>query len=206
MKTITFFFTGLCLLLITSCTQLPVQSVSLMQQIKNEGQRMHALNLAYINLLFENKNAEVDSFMKKEYIPTFMSNVKTSISNPALRIDMNEKWPELFPKMIPIVNAVRDSLRTALVNNKNKLVGKLNADFDLYQQACDAQINLLSSASRLNKTKREIFNAAAAKLSGNKANLDSLEKKMDGILMNGNTIAQKILLLNEAVQTIIGNQ
>jgi hypothetical protein len=66
-------------MLASSCTKLPVQSVNLMQQIKDEGQRIHKLNMAYVNLLFEHKNAEVDSFMKKEYIPEFIANIKKGV-------------------------------------------------------------------------------------------------------------------------------
>jgi hypothetical protein len=191
-------------LLLLSCAKLPVSSAALMQQIKDEGTRMHKLNIAYVNLFFETKNAEVDSFIKKEYMPDLLANVKkiTEQSN----INMNEKWPDFFIKLNPVINSVRDSLRTALVQNKNKITAKLTEDFMMYTQACDAQISLLSSATKLNNTTRQLFNNTVTKVSGNKLDLGTLEKKLDGILMSGNTVAQKILLLNDAVQTIIGNQ
>lgn len=207
--TIKFFYTvvaALGLLLFVSCAKLPVQSVSLMQQIKDEGQRMHKLNVAYINLLFENKNAEADSFMEKEYIPEYISNIKRLMDENDTRIDMNENWQEIFPKIIPVVNAVRDSLRTALLNNKNKIITKLNEDYDLYKQACDAQIALLSSATKINNTTRQIINSIAGKITGNKTDLSMLEQRLEGFLQKGETIAQKILVINDAVQSFTGNQ
>ncbi len=196
------FFTA-CLY---SCAKLPVQSVQLMQQIKDEGQRMHKLNMAYVNMVFEKNNAEIDSFMNKEYIPGFISSMKKSIDENDTKIDMNKQWPQIFPKIVPVVNSVRDSLRMALAENRNKIIVKLQEDYEFYRQACDAQIALLSSATKLNNTTRQIFNTLLTKVSGNKTDLSQLEKKLDGFLQQGESISQKILFLNQAVQSITGNQ
>jgi hypothetical protein len=206
MKKITTAAWLMAVTMIISCAKLPVSSVSLMQDIKAEGQRMHKLNIAYVSMVFESKNAEVDSFMKKEYIPELLANIKKGFDNNDTRIDMNEQWPEVFPQIVPIVNGVRDSLRTALLNNKEKLINKLTTDYNFYEQACNAQIGLLSSATKLNNTTRQIFNSLAGKITGNKADLSTLEKKLDGFLQKGESISQKILFINEAVQTIMGNQ
>lgn len=194
------------IVLFASCAKLPMQSVNLMQQIKDEGQRMHKLNLAYVNLVFERQNAEVDSFMKKEYIPEFLNNVKQGLDENETKIDMNEHWPEIFPKIVPVINSVRDSLRMALLLNKGKIITMLNTDYEFYRQACDAQIGLLSSATKLNNSSRQIFNSLISKVTGNKTDLGTLEQKLDGFLKKGEGVAQKILFLNETVQTLTGNQ
>jgi hypothetical protein len=175
-----------------------------MQQIKDEGQRMHKLNVAYVNLMFESKNAAVDSFMKHEYIPEFIGNIKKGVE--ANGIDMAAQWQEVFPKIVPLVNAVRDSLRTALSTNRQKVINKLNEDYEFYKQACDAQIGLLSSAAKLNNTSKQVFNTLAGKITNNKVDLAMLEQKLNGFLKEGDSIAQKILFINDAVQTITGNQ
>ena len=205
MNTCLKFLVSACILCMLSCAKLPVQSVNLMQQIKDEGQRMHKLNIAYVNMVFESKNAEVDSFMKKEYIPEFLGRIKEGFDANDTRIDMNEHWPEVFPKIVPQVNAVRDSLRNALAINKGKIVTKLNDEYEFYKQACDAQINLLSSATKLNNSTKQIFNSLLGKATGNKIDLSTLEQKLDGFLQKGEGIAQKILFLNESVQTLTGN-
>jgi hypothetical protein len=189
-----------------SCAKLPVNAVSLMQQIKDEGQRMHQLNLAYVNMMFESKNAEVDSFMNKEYIPGFIGNIKKGIDNSNGQIDMNKDWPKVFPKIVPVINAVRDSLRSALLNNKGKITAKLNEDYDFYKQACDAQISLLASVTKLNGTTRQIFNSLLGKATGNKTDLTMLDQKLEGFLKKGESISQKILFLNQAVETVIAKQ
>jgi hypothetical protein len=190
---------------LNSCAKLPVQSVQLMQQIKDEGHRMHQLNNAYVNMVFEKNTADVDSFMNKEYIPSMISSMKKSFDENDTKIDMNKQWPQIFPKIVPVVNGVRDSLRTALAENRNKIISKLNEDYEFYRQACDAQIALLSSATKLNNNTRQIFNTLVTKVSGNKADLTQLEKKLDGFLQKGESISQKILFLNQAVQSIAGN-
>ncbi len=204
-----FFKTIIAVLFIVclnSCAKLPVQSVQLMQQIKDEGQRMHKLNMAYVNMVFEKNNAEIDSFMNKEYIPSMISSIKKSFDENDTKIDMNKQWPQIFPKIVPVVYGVRDSLRMALAENRAKIISKLNEDYEFYRQACDAEIGLLSSATKLNNTTRQIFNTLLTKVSGNKTDLTSLEKKLDGFLQQGESIAQKILFLNQAVQSITGNQ
>jgi hypothetical protein len=199
-------FSSAYILCMLSCAKLPVQSVNLMQQIKDEGQRMHKLNIAYVNMVFEKNNAEIDSFMNKEYIPSMISSMKKSFDENDTKIDMNKQWPQIFPKIVPVVNGIRDSLRTALEENRGKIISKLKEDYEFYRQACDAQIGLLSSATKLNNNTRQIFNTLVTKASGNKTDLNMLEKKLDGFLQQGESIAQKILFLNQAVQSITGNQ
>ncbi len=194
----------LCLLIVTSCSKLPVSTVSIMQQIKDEGQRMHKLNLAYVNLLFENKKNAVDTFMEKEYIPAYMRRVKELFDDNETKVD-NNNWQTIFPKMIPHINAARDSIQQALIVNREKITNKLKEDFDFYKQACDAQIGLLSSATKLNNTGRKIFDAAVSKLSGSKTDITQLEQTLDNVLKKGGSIAEKILGLNNAVQSFITN-
>lgn len=188
-----------CVFLIQSCAKMPASSVSLMQQIKDEGYRMHKLNLAYVNLLFENKKAAVDSFIQNEYTPGYLSRVKELMSDNGLQVD-NNNWQTIFPKIVPVINAARDSLQNALTENKTRLIQKLAEDFSFYKQACDAQLTLLSSASKLNNTSRQVFNSLAAKITGGKTDLSMLEQRLNTVLNKGGSIAEKILGINEAIQ------
>jgi hypothetical protein len=186
-------------LLLHSCAKLPVSSVSLMQQIKDEGTRMHKLNIAYVNMLFENKKAAVDSFIENEYTQAYIKRTKELMDGNNFKVD-NTNWQSLLPKMLPVINAARDSLQNTLAENKNRLVEKLNEDYGYYKQACDAQIALLSSATKLNNASRQVFNSIAAKITGGKTDLTMLEQRLDGALKKGSSIAEKILGINEAVQ------
>ncbi len=207
MKKNTLYLTVLLpvIILLHSCAKLPVQSVSLMQQIKDEGTRMHKLNVAYVNLVFNKQMEDVDTFMEKHYIPEYMARVKQLIDENDTKIDMNKNWQTIFPQMIPYINAARDSLTKALATNKNKIIEKLNDDFRFYEQACDAQIALLSSATKLNNTTRQIFDKAAGKLTGGKTDLSSLEQRLEGVLKKGGNMAEKILSINEIVESFTHN-
>lgn len=188
-----------------SCAKLPVQSVSLMQQIKDEGQRMHKLNLAYVNLLFQDKKNAVDTFIDREYTPAYLKRIKELMDENQSKID-NENWQTIFPQMIPHINAARDSLQGALLANKNKIIEQLNEDYNFYKQACDAQIMLLSSATRLNGATKQIFNSVAGKITGGKTDLSVLENLLDNALKKGGSIAEKILGINEAIQAFTINK
>lgn len=170
-----------------------------MQQIKDEGTRMHKLNLAYVNLLFQDKKAAVDSFIQNEYTPVYLKRVKELMDDNDLTVN-NDNWPAIFPQIVPIINAARDSLQNALAENKSRLVEKLNEDYNFYKQACDDQIALLSSATKLNSASRQVFNSLTSKITGGKTDLTMLEQRLDAVLGKGGSIAEKILGINEAVQ------
>lgn len=189
-------------LMIHSCTpKLPPQSVSLMQQISNEVDRMHKLNLAYVNKTFTQKMDEVNEFIDKEYTPEMIRNIQKQIAG--VNVDMNKEWPAVIQKLSPQISATKDSLQKALVDNRIRIISKLNEDYSILKQACDAELNLLSSAVKLNETNRQVFDGLIRKISNDKLNPSKLEQALNGYLKKGSSVATMILNLQENMNTIL---
>ncbi len=189
-------------LLINSCApKLPPQAVSLMQQISNEVDRMHKLNLAYVNKAFSEKMEDVNVFIEKEYTPEMIRNIQKQIAG--VNIDMNKEWPSVIQKLSPQISATKDSLQKALVENRIRIITKLNDDYNILKQACDAELNLLSSAVKLSETNKQVLNGLISKISGNKLDASKLEQALNGYLQKGSSVAGMILNLQENINTIL---
>jgi hypothetical protein len=187
-----------------SCAKIPVQSVTLMHQIQQEGERMHKLNVAYVNKLFNEKLDQVNAFIQNEYTPDLLSNIKSGLQKAG--IDMNEKWDVVFAKTIPQINAYKDSLTRALDQNRVKIITKLNQDFQVYQQACELQLNMLNSAAKVNTASKNAADAVIKKFTGNKADLGKLESILNKYLKKGETASNMVLTLyNDINDQIIAN-
>lgn len=196
-----FYF---CSVLLSSCaTKLPVQAVTLMQQISDEGTRMHKLNVAYVNKVFNEKTTDINIFIDKEYLPELVKNIQKQIAGTA--VDMNKEWPTVIQKLTPQVNGVKDSLQQTLTNNKFKILFALNQDYTFFKQACDAEINLLSSAAKLNEEKRQIFDGLLKKISADKIDASKLEQVLDNYLKKGSTISAKILNFQNDIDALFQN-
>ncbi len=191
-----------CSLLLNSCApKLPPQAVGLMQQISNEVDRMHKLNLAYVNKAFSEKMEDVNVFIEKEYTPEMIKNIQKQIAG--VNIDMNKEWPTVVQKLSPQISATKDSLQKALVENRIRIISKLNEDYNILKQACDAEMNLLSSAVKLSETNRQVYDGLIKKISGNKLDAPKLEQALNGYLQKGSSVAGMILNLQENMNAIL---
>jgi len=190
----------LCLLA-AGCAKIPVQSVTLMQQIQQEGERMHRLNVAYVNKTFNDKLNAVNEFMQNEYIPDLMKGIKAKIAKDS--INMNNEWEKLFAKLNPVINSVKDSLTRALEQNRSRIITKLNEDYLVYQQACETQLNFLNSAVKVNQASKNAADAVIKKFSGNKIDLATLEQVLDKYLKKGESAASMVLNLYNDINTNI---
>ncbi|MEP6711918.1 MAG: hypothetical protein ABJA37_05870 [Ferruginibacter sp.] len=196
-------FLGAALLLSSCATKIPVQSVTLMQQITNEGTRMHKINVAYVNKVFNEKTADINFFIDKEYLPEMIKNIQKQVAGTS--IDMNKEWPAVIQKLTPQINATKDSLQQALMNSKFKVITKLNEDYEVFLQACTAEINLLSSAVKLNEEKRQIFDGLVKKISGDKIDAAKLEQILDNYLQKGSSVSGKILNFQNDIDNLLHN-
>lgn len=199
-----------CLVVCISCAKIPMQSISLMQQIKNEGERMHKLNLAYVNKLFNDQSEAINLFIEKEYTPEYIREIKAEIKNKedelSIKIDMNKEWPNIVPKINKRVNAVKDSLVKVITLSQQLIVNKLNEDYQVYEQACETQLNLLTSAAKLNESGRQAANSILSKITNNKVNMNSLESTLNNYLQKGSNAGQMITSFQLAISNLLTNK
>jgi hypothetical protein len=195
------FVLACLVMLASSCSpKIPVQSVTLMQQISDEGTRMHKINIAFVGKAFDEKTEEINDFIKNVYTPDLIDGIKAQLVGQ--KVDWEKEWPTLLAKLMPQITATGDSLKKALNDNRVKIVTKLNDDYAVYKEACETQVSLLSSAVKLNETSRSILDTLTKKISNNKIDADKLEAALDKFLAKGSTTAEKILSLNDDINKI----
>src|SRR5688572_10723551 len=109
----------LILFVFTSCARIPVQVVELSDALKDEGERMHELNLALVNKLFFEKRHMINQFIVNEYAPAFLKNFKSILPSD---VDYEADFEELVQAAYPRINATRDSLISVLEEQKNIII------------------------------------------------------------------------------------
>lgn len=187
------------LFVFSSCAQIPVQVVELSDALKDEGERMHQLNLTLVNKLFFEKRHMVNEVIEKEYTPRFIENFKSVLPDD---VDFEADFNELAQAVYPKINATRDSLISVLEVQKNAIVNKLNTDYKVYTNAYSEMQNLLRSASRLNKQRTEVFQQVK-NLTNNKINIEGIETALNKFIKEAGNIAGKADALTNTINSFL---
>jgi hypothetical protein len=186
-------------LFISSCARIPVQSVELSQALKDEGERMHQLNLALVDKLFQEKRHLINEFMTNEYTPALVENFKKLVPPGT---DYEAEFAEMMQALYPRINARKDSLVTVLDEEKAGVVAKLNLDYKVYANAFDELQNLLRSASRLNQKRTEVY-GQIKELTNNRLDLEAIDKALNQFIKDAGNIGEKASRLSNALNEIL---
>lgn len=189
----------LILSLLFSCSAtIPPQSVILMDAITREGKQMHQINVDLLNKMFEKKRTDIDAFIKNEYTPAFIQNFQNKIPPGT---DMVRELPTIIQTITPIINARRDSMQTALENQRVRLLTKLEQDFRDYSYASEKLRELLVSAVKVDSEKQKLYEQVN-KLSGDQINFNKIENAIDRFILDKGSVGQNVLKLNESMNEI----
>lgn len=186
-------------IVLSSCAKIPVQSVELSQALKDEGERMHLLNLALIDKVFQEKRHLINEFITNEYTPEIVSNFK-SLLPPGT--DYEADFADMMQALYPRINARKDSLVTALDEQKSGIIDKLNQDYKVYASAFDELQNLLRSAARLNQKRTEVFQQIKS-LTNNRLNLEGIDKALNKFIKDGGNIGDKAVILSNSINSFL---
>ena len=106
----------ICSLAIMSCAKMPSQAVDLSYSLKDEGQRMHEMNIALVAYVFNEKKRMVNEFINKEYSPALIENFKAILpAGVDVKKDLVEIMQAINPKIEDFLCAVNieNSLATS---------------------------------------------------------------------------------------------
>lgn len=188
-----------CCLALVSCAKIPVQSVTLSESISKEGQRMHELNIALLNSMYQEKRQKINDFIRNDYTPWFSNQIVQGITDS---VDLKKDLPQILSKALPVLSAQIAEKQAALEASRAMLLDQLNADFLVYQSACNELTYLLKSAVKVNDARSKLFNRAAA-LTGKPINFDSLNLILDRFIADKGELGQNIETLNKSIRKII---
>ncbi len=203
MKTIRNFILGLSVsLLFISCAKLPIQSVDAIDIMIAEGKRMHELNIALVNEMFHLKRETIDNFIKNEYTPNFI-NVFTSKIPP--NTDLKAELPNMLKSIIPVINARRDSMQSALEINRIKLITKLGEDYNDYSIVSIELKSLMVSAIKVDEARKKFFEEVKTYSKG-KIDMNAIDGSLDKFILNSGSVSDGLLKLNESFDNIINSK
>lgn len=186
-------------ILLSSCAKLPVQTISLVEAISEEGTRMHRINTALVNNLFANKRDQVDAFIRNEYTPEF---IKEFMKNIPPGTDLEKELPAMMNAMIPEINSRRDAMQSALEENRIKIIDKLNEDYLIYEMACMELKKLIESAVKVDKERKNLL-AQVQNLAGTKIDIEKLENQLDTFILDAGDYGKKLVKLNEEINKLL---
>lgn len=193
-----FLFAVACALLF-SCARIPVQSVSLIEAVEEEGARMHTINALLLHSMFREKKQMVSQFIEQEYTPALVDNFKKQL--PA-GTDYKADFAEMVQSLMPHINARKDSLLMALDEEQYRIGEKLDADYAVYQNAVTELKRLLTSAAKIDAEKKALFDTARA-VSNNRVDLAGIETALDRFILAGGSVGSNIQKLNAAINSFL---
>jgi len=197
MKRNLFFFTFIFIFI--SCAKIPIESVTLTKVISDEGGRMHYLNISLLNEMFNQKREKIDDFIKNEYTPTIIENLRNKIpAGTNLEIEL----PNILNNIIPEINSRRDKMQSALEDQRVKLISKLEEDYLNFDQAANSLLKLMESSIKVDKERAQLFNQAK-EISNNKLDLNKIENSLDSFINNAGNISDNVIQLNDVINSII---
>lgn len=185
--------------MVASCAKIPIQAVELSDALKDEGERMHLLNLALIDKIFQEKRHMVNEFITNEYTPAYIENFKKLL--PA-GTDFRADFSEIIQAINPRINATKDSLLTMLNEQKAGVINKLNEDFKVYSSAYSEMQNLLRSAAKLNQQQSGVYQQIKT-LSNNRINLEGIDKALNKFIRDAGSIGEKASLLTSTINSFL---
>lgn len=192
-------FISIFLLFLVSCARVPVQSIELSEALRDEGERMHQLNLVLVDRVFQEKRYLINEFITKEYTPEYVNNFKKLVPPGT---DYEENFGEIMQAIYPRINARRDSLFMALEEQKGIIIGELNKDFKVYSNAFTVLQNLLRSASALNDKRTEVYQQIK-ELTGSRLDLLAIDRALNNFIKGAGHVGDKVVLLNNTINEIL---
>jgi SMC interacting uncharacterized protein involved in chromosome segregation len=184
---------------LSSCARVPIQAVQLSDALRDEGERMHLLNLALVDKIFQEKRHLVNEFITNEYTPAFVENFKSKLPPGT---DFKADFAEMMQAIYPRINARKDSLTSVLESQKAAMVNKLNLDYKVYTGAFTDMQNLLQSASRLNQQRTDVYGQIKT-LSGNHIDLENIDKALNKFITDSGSIGEKTVLLTNTLNSLL---
>lgn len=196
------FTCGLLLFLFlsqSSCTRIPLQSITLSEKIQEEGERMHRLNLLLVQQVFAEKKNRVNDFIQKEYTAKIVAKMTEDLDDET---DPKSVLPEMMGAALPLITERQYAMQLALDSAKIKLLDQLNADFKQYQLATSEMKKLLESAVKLNESKKQLLNQSNW-LNKKGINYDALSELLDRFIQSSGNVGGLVVNLNKDLEKIL---
>lgn len=185
MKIIKLFF--LCLLT-SACVSIPKSTNTLTQQMAEETNNMHNLNISLVQQLFNERKQRLNTFITNKYTPSLIERYKKLLPDTT---NYKKELGNIITSIIPVIEAKKDSLNNILNNQEKQIISQLNSNYQKFTRASNSLQNLISSASKINDSEENIIQSID-NITHNKLNLNAIENELDSLLGKTSNIFNKL--------------
>ncbi|MGG8495066.1 hypothetical protein ACQY1Q_01505 [Tenacibaculum sp. TC6] len=185
MKFIKLFF--LCMLT-SACVTIPKSTNILTQQMAEETNNMHNLNISLVQQLFNERKQRLNTFITNKYTPSLIERYKKLLPDT---INYKKELGNIITSIIPVIEAKKDSLNTILDNQEKQIISQLNTNYQKFTRASNSLQNLISSATKVNDSEENIIQSVD-NITHNKFNLNAIENELDSLLGKTSNIFNKL--------------
>ncbi len=186
-------------LALASCAKISTKSIDVSQALKDEGSRMHQMNIELVECVFNEKKHMVNEFIANEYAPTIVENFIKRLPPDA---DIKREMPDIIAAINPKIDARRDSLLMALQSQKTLITKQLNTNYQAYENTFTVLQKILTSTSKPNNKKASMQDSLV-KLRNNKINLKGINNALDSFITSNGNISDKTLVLTTTIQSFL---
>lgn len=185
MKIIKLFF--LCLLT-SACVSIPKSTNTLTQQMAEETNNMHNLNISLVQQLFNERKQRLNTFITNKYTPSLIERYKKLLPDTT---NYKKELGNIITSIIPVIEAKKDSLNNILNNQEKQIISQLNSNYQKFTRASNSLQNLISSATKINDSEENIIQSID-NITHNKLNLNAIENELDSLLGKTSNIFNKL--------------
>ena len=189
MKKAHYFVMGLGILLIGACASIPSSTSKLTEEVINEANGMHALNVSLVNQLFDEREQRLNDFITYQYTPKLLDKFQKLLPDS---VDYEKELPNIMKSVVPVINRKRDSLHHILSTQKAGIVSQLNTTYTAYANSTSTLQNLIDSAVKLKSAEQDVLTAIENITGVPSAKVDATAASLTNLLVKSGITAGQL--------------
>ncbi len=190
MKSIKILGIVLGILIIASCASIPASTSKLTENVIDEANGMHKLNVSLVSQLFDERQQRINDFMAYQYTPALLKNIQKKLPDS---VNYEEELPNILQSIVPVINEKRDSLQSILDTQEKNILDQLNTTYTAYSSSTGALQNLIDSAVKLKSAEKQALSAIEGITGISPGTVSNVEAKVNDLLLSSGANARQLL-------------
>jgi len=190
MKSIKILGIVLSILIIASCASIPASTSKLTENVIDEANGMHKLNVSLVSQLFDERQQRINDFMAYQYTPALLKNIQKKLPDS---VNYEEELPNILQSIVPVINEKRDSLQSILDTQEKNILDQLNTTYTAYSSSTGALQNLIDSAVKLKSAEKQALSAIEGITGISPGTVSNVEAKVNDLLLSSGANARQLL-------------
>jgi len=190
MKSIKILGIVLSILIIASCASIPASTSKLTENVIDEANGMHKLNVSLVSQLFDERQQRINDFMAYQYTPALLKNIQKKLPDS---VNYEEELPNILQSIVPVINEKRDSLQSILDTQEKNILDQLNTTYTAYSSSTGALQNLIDSAVKLKSAEKQALSAIEGITGISPGTVSNVEAKVNDLLLSSGANAGQLL-------------